>query len=371
MPEAEPSRPGAAAPSRRWARRLSAPALLLPALSAWVVPALHRGPEPATAPWTGPLPAAAVAPVASTALVDADGDGLDDALEARIARRHAPRYRFAGHDPAGPDAPQNRDERFFPLSVARFRAQVEAGVYGLVDGAVRAEAPGWFEADRIDGFPSRLAGDPVGEAPAYVHVYPLGAGEAVVEYWLFYGYDRADAAVLGVGVSLGDHRGDWEHTAFRVQLDPPRLLEGFYYGHALGLQVAGDDLERVEGEHPVVYVSQGKHASYPAACVVPSVPLPTWLVQHLDVANGRGPVWDAWRGPLVDLGERGRPSPAARDWLGYAGRWGPDGLALFGLEVGASPTGPTAKPSWGNNVTGTPWRDLLAERGGWLLDPGR
>lgn len=352
---------------RRW-WRLGAPAVLVPALSVAAAPAIHHGPEPPIRAWSGDVPAArAQTPPAPAPGQDADGDGVADAVEAAVALRHAPRYRFTARDPSGPDVPQNQDEAYFPISVTGFRAQLAAGVYRLVGGPVRAEAPGRFGQSGIDGFPSRLAGDPIGAAPVYTHVYPLDAGQAVVEYWVFYGYDRADAGVLGVSVSLGDHRGDWEHTAFRVQLEPPRLLEGFYYGHALALQVPRDDLERVDGEHPVVYVSQGKHASYPQACVVRSVPIPTWLLQHLDVANGQGPTWDAWTSPLVDLGERGRPSAAAADWLGYMGRWGPDGLELFGLGIGTSPTGPAAKVSWGNNVEGSPWREVIDGRGGTLL----
>ena len=362
------------APPRRRRRRAAAIGLALlsaPPLAFLGLVRVHHAPEPALAPWEGALPAAVDPQAAPAAGADADGDGLDDALEAALARRFAPRYRFTARDPAGPASAQNRDERFFPMSVARFLAGLEAGLWEVAErGRVRAEGPGRFEDARVLGFPSRLVGDPVGQAPVYTHVYPSEvAGEAFCEYWVFYGYDRAEARVLGALVPLGDHRGDWEHTAYRVALDPPRLLEGYYYGHARCLLVPREDLERVEGEHPVVYVSQGKHAAYPAPCVLDSVPLPAWLVQHHDVANGRGPVWDAWRGPVIDLGERGRPSAAAADWLAFAGRWGPDGVAIGPLEIGTSPTGPCMKWSWGANGAGVPWREGLAGQGGRLLPP--
>ena len=162
---------------------------------------------------------------------------------------------------------------------------------------------GSFDEEAVRGFPSGLAGDPLGSAPVYTHVYPGEAGEVYLEYWLFYGHDRAGARFLGVEVPYGGHRGDWEHVAYRVRVEPPELLAGFYYGHDRCIVVAAEDLEVTAETHPVVYVSQGKHASYPAACVVPTTPLPRWLVAHDDVANGRGPAWDSWTTRLLDLGE--------------------------------------------------------------------
>ena len=85
---------------------------------------------------------------------------------------------------------------------------------------------------------------------------------------------------------------------------------------------------------------------------------------HTDFANGAGPAWDTWRGPLIDMGERGRLRPLVADWADFTGRWGPEGIELFGQEVAASPTGPLAKRSWGNNGAGTPWPAHFAARHG-------
>lgn len=363
-------------------RRLSKKAVAGIGLAVCVLPLLvavaslqtQQGPEPELSPFSGPLPADATALPAAKAGQDLDGDGLDDALEAAVARRHAPRYRFGAKDPSGPDCPQNLDEVYLPMSVGRFLACLKAGVYRLRDGStVRAPQGGRFEERTVVNFPSRLGGDPLGKAPVYSHVYPgSNEGEVFCEYWVFYPYDRAGAVVLGMDVQLGDHRGDWEHTAYRISLDPPRVLEGYYYGHDFCLLVPREDLELVDGEHPTVYVSQGKHASYPGACFLATTGFPGWMVDHHDVANGRGPVWDSWRGPIVDLGEKERPSPAARSWLSFMGRWGPDGWEALGLAIGTSPTGPAAKVSWGThgkakNGPGVNWRKHVERRGGKLL----
>ncbi|MGE0707775.1 MAG: Vps62-related protein [Planctomycetota bacterium] len=366
----EPEAPPAAARRRRWIA-LAAALLLLPPVAVFAgVGPLQHGPEPSLSDWSSAVPAAVESSAAPTAGADEDGDGLDDALEVEVARRHAPRLRFAARDPLAPSCVQNQDERYFPMSVAGFLACLDAGVWRLDRGVVSTGGPGRIEEAAVSGFPSRVVGDPVGEAPLYTHVSPTDApGELLVEYWVFYGFDVADGGFLGVSVSWGDHRGDWEHTAYRVALDPPRVLEGFYFGHDRGLAVPGEDLEVVEGLHPVVYVSQGKHASYPAACRVASTVFPGWVVQHQDVANGLGPRWDTWRGRLVDLGERGKPRPEVARWFPFLGRWGQDGLVVGTLEVGTSATGPAAKPEWGKSAGGRPWREALRELGGTLLPP--
>jgi hypothetical protein len=354
--------------ARRAAAALGAVALA-PFLLVGSSDTILLGERPPTRPSTAPLPPAE--PLQRLeAGADADGDGLDDALEAEVARRHAPRFRFAGRDPQAPAIAQNRDEEFFPMSVARFLAALEqTGPFRVRDGLVATEVPGRFAVDgRVLGYPWGLIGDPVGEAPLYTHVYPgAHAGEVFCEYWAWYGHDRADIRLLGVPRETGSHRGDWEHVAFRVQLDPPRLLEGYYYGHAKCVLVTAEQLERVEGEHPVVYVSQGKHASYPQACRIMSVPVPGWVVTHTDVANGLGPQWDTWQGALIDMGERDRPRALVERWSSFQGRWGPEGIEILGQEVAASPTGPTAKVSWGANGPGTPWLDHVAARAGVLL----
>jgi hypothetical protein len=253
-----------------------------------------------------------------------------------------------------------------------------------------------------------MVGDPPGEAPLYIHVYEDsrqrrvaedGSGEllAYVEYWVFYPMDRCEPVVLGSQMQGEDdrfgHRSDWEHTTYRVrvQLGPGGawagavLEEGYYFGHDKRLVVTPEELQTVDG-HPVVFVSQGKHASYPVPGRFGLVPLPAFLAEHTDVFRGNGVRVDTWKGPLVDMEAPPESElalevwkkiapPELADWTRFPGRWGPDRIArveLFGttIALGNSPSAPRAKSTWcdfGGRGNYTPWRDYVSDHAGGRL----
>ncbi|RMG06691.1 MAG: DUF946 domain-containing protein [Planctomycetota bacterium] len=371
-----------------------------------------EGPAAARPPRPRPVPC----PAASRAFT-AEGL-LRPTLRRVLARRFAPQLRFNAWVPDDP-SPQNRNEDFFPMGVARFLKEVASGRVRVLAEPSRGAAPGvsavrpWREALRLEGavlagFPRDLVGDAPGEAPVYVHVLEdprhrrvdeAGRGELVVwiEYWLFYPMDRCEPVVLGHHLT-GEadrfgHRGDWEHTSFRVRvlldeggaLASARLVAGRFYGHDRCFEVPADEL-RYASDHPVVFVSQGKHASYPAPGRFELVPLPAWLAAHTDVFRGNGVRVDTWRGPLIDLEDVAgaeeelapepwralAPEPA--DWTHFLGRWGPDRMARIELggkvfALGLSPSAPRAKSTWGDLGDGpaTPWTEFVREhRGGRL-----
>ncbi|MGE4146073.1 MAG: hypothetical protein AB7N76_35945 [Planctomycetota bacterium] len=354
-----------------------------------------------------PLPSAA-----TPAFVPPPPGDLTPALRAEIARAFAPQLRFNAYYDDGNHSAQNKNEDFFPMGVASFLRELASGrprvvtqpsVVGAAAPAVSVEQPvsgaASFTSARLDGYPKQLVGDAPGSAPLYVHVYELpalrrlapdGSGELVVyaEYWVFFAYDRCEAKVLNLiptsgGADIAGHRGDWEHTSYRlrVTLDAGAVVrggaveEGFFYGHDHAYSATAPELELLDdagqpspaGRHPVVFVSQGKHASFPQAGEWQNSAVPTWLADHTDFFRGNG-VWvETWRGDLFDL-EDPRAAPAEfappelgallaasglqlQDWTEYLGRWGPD-LALSAagvtLRIGLSPTGPKAKADYGD-----------------------
>ncbi|RME72231.1 MAG: hypothetical protein D6776_09130 [Planctomycetota bacterium] len=334
------------------------------------------------------------------------------AFRRALAHRFAPQLRYNAYSPQV-DAPNNnRNEDFFPGSVDAFLRALVTGRYRVVQrmsvgpepalvGVLEAGS-GRLERTHLAGYPERMAGAPPGRAPSYVHVYRAGqTGDDTrwwCEYWQWYPYDHACARVLGRGGCVGGHRGDWEHQSFELRVprgggpEAARLVRGVFYGHGWAISLEAARLERVDdegrgtptGTHPVVYVSVGKHASYPYAGELRAYVASRWLVDHDDVFHGNG-VWiDTWRAPLVDIAPPARRAHPERfaseawrtlvggrddlppDWLSFRGRWGPDGVAGFGLNPVRSPTGPYAKRCFGDaGASAQPfdrWRQRFGDR---------
>lgn len=369
---------------RRWRTRLAGSATA--ALLFLVVFNLHMG---STDGWRG-IPGAAPPLSAEQRLV--------------LARRFAPQLRFNAYRADGPRTRQNTNEDYFPMGVARFLRQIVSGETDVVIQESQGAQPAviqqrqfqttpHFGHHALSGFPKRMVGDPPGEAPTYFHIYEdLDSREALadgarsltllIEYWSFYPYDRADAKVLGLG-HHGDHRGDWEHITLRIlaqqaasgDLGETALEWGAYYAHGGGVTVSADEMERAKDSsqpqhtdtHPVVYVAQGKHASYPEAGTMHGHEgIPLWLVNHVDVFWGNGVVVDTWKNDLFDL-EDPKATPAEfasaefqaiskstplADWTRFSGRWGSDyagfRIPLLGrATIYSSPIGAAAKGNYG------------------------
>jgi len=354
---------------------------------------------------------------------------LTPALRQEVARAFAPQLRFNAYHNDGNGSPQNRHEDYFPMAVSSFLTELASGQARVVVAGSTPTSPGVsevrsfaqtpvFDAAYLGPYPRRMVGDPPGTAPLYVHLYedpagrslaPDGSGELVVhaEYYVFYGHDRSEARIFGFVPTTGNadvtgHRADWERTAYRlrVRLGPAGAFvggdieEGYFYGHQNVFLVPGADLERLDdagqpdpqGLHPVVYVAQGKHASYPQAGEWKDGTFPSWLADYTDFFRGNG-VWvDGWSVPLVDLEHPAgwareldppalqtllQTSPGASslpDWTFYAGRWGPDLTVInhpaVTIRVGLSPSGPKQKSSYGADVrergTYPRWSDVKA-----------
>ena len=369
-----------------------------------------------------------VAPGTSATIAPFPIGPLTPALQDRIAETFAPQLRFNAYFNDGSTSLQNRSEDFFPVGVAEFLDEIESGQGRvLVQGSSGAN-PGISEirphtdapvlGAAFGTYPRNLVGDVPGQAPLYVHVYEDtaasrinadGSGELVafVEYWVFYAQDRADAILLGLlpttgAFDLTGHRADWEHTSFgvRVQLGfggvyvSGALESGVFWGHSKKHWVDGADLETVDdagapsptGLHPIVYVSQGKHASYPQAGEFRNPVVPGWVARHTDYFRGNGVTIDSWRVPLHNLEDTvshpqvfspasfaavvaRSPNTTLADWSEYQGKWGPD-LTLISapslsIRIGTSASGPKAKSHYGDfNGRGSypQWSDTKAAK---------
>lgn len=373
-----------------------------------VAPGMNPG-MPGTGTPSNPNPAPFVMP--------ANGP-LTPGLEVDLAEAFAPQLRFNAYHNDGNSSAQNRSEDHFPQGVASFYSELESGqVRILLLGSIRdnpaltIQIP-WnkspkFENGKFGDFPKRMVGDVPGQATTYTHLYldpntPAlnsdGSGELIVwaEYWLFYPQDRSEAELLTflptyAYLDLSGHRGDWEHTTYklRVQLDQGLTFldgivdEAYYSGHGDSFKVLPSELEFVDdngqadpmGHHPVVYVSQGKHASYPQAGEwADHADLPSWLASHVDFFRGNGAIVNTWNSPLADMGDPSSDinefasaefllmtarSPGANAqmqyWTDFRGDWGLDDVRItaFGLNIGIAGS-PSAPNLAGSGFRGAP-----------------
>ncbi len=319
--------------------------------------------------------------VASPALAQ-DGAAV---TSLALARRHAPHWRFNGWVP-GDDSPMNKSEDHFPMSVRGFFAELDRGRPRIVTREAHGARPGeseeralrgevTVERDRIAGMPRNMAGDAPGAAPTYFACYSK-EGKTYVEYWLFYPQDRARVKVLGVTLPIGGHRGDWEGISLALD-SSGRVVRGYYNRHGEKDAVAVERM-RFEQGHPVVYVSQGKHACYPEPGRWHDMLGFAPLVEFDEFFLGNGCSSRSWEGRLLDLDARdpeefsvSRPSTSlgtgfgVEDWRDFAGGWGPDrGF----LGIGGSPVGPRQHGCYrSGDADTTDWEKVRA-RGGVALE---
>ncbi len=394
-------------------------------------------PAPTPAPAPAPLPAPTPVPVPAPVFTLPTGSPLTPALKAEIARMFAPQQRFNAFHNDGNPSPQNRHEDFFPMGVASYFRELESGMARVMlpPGSVHqtvstnmltaVSALPEMTDDQIKHQPRFMAGDAPGSAPLYTNLYldpaspalqPDGSGELVVyaEYYVFYPQDRSEAQIftfiptIGV-VDFTGHRGDWEHTVYRLraQLDPGMSLQGgiieqgFYSAHSHVYDVDPAEIETVNdagqpdpsGTHPVVYISQGKHAAYPQAGEYKDRgDFPSWLASHTDFFRGNGVVVDCWNGELFDLED---PVSAASefaspdflaiiarsgsssiqqlsDWTEYEGDWGSDDVSInllfTSIGIASSPSGAKQMNSYGawasGNVSTLSWSDTKQNQSG-------
>ena len=300
-----------------------------------------------------PLPADEKA-AARVAEVELGGHG--SRLEQELATRLRPRLRFDGEEP------------WRPISVPAFLGErfPGGGAHRLCDrgagGACEAlESPGQLagalgEPGYIDVYGNGPAGegyeaaDPEcrrrlpratvvdcnsGPTAAMYYRRTTHEGNWYWDYWWFYRYnDYAGFGDTCESFFCGDHEGDWEGiTVVTTAKKTPEIIAALYAAHGERVLVDGDMMPRA-GNHPLVFVAKGTHASYPYRCSgrcrqytrIKGERLPE---THHDGAVTWGPNADSkcvrrtCVRPLPEVGLPGsRALPLAGGWAGWPGNWG-------------------------------------------------
>jgi hypothetical protein len=186
---------------------------------------------------------------------------------------------------------------------------------------------------------------PLSKSAVYAHVTTQAdrPGYVAVQYWLYWYYNDWN----------DKHESDWEfvQVLFKAESVEAALdTEPFQVGYAqhTGGETAEWDDEKLEkeGTHPVVYSSEGSHASY----FEPALYLGRSASEGFGCDNTQGPSTRV-EPKAVLLPDRPSGPDDRFAWLGYDGRWGE---RHAGPNNG--PDGPLGKPRWRSPVT---WQENL------------
>lgn len=149
------------------------------------------------------------------------------------------------------------------------------------------------------------------------------------DYWWFLRYNDYRGHVNNCRLLCADHEGDWEGiTVITTPSLEPEILGAIYASHKDRVLVEGAILPLAHG-HPLVWVADGTHASYPFSCdkgCHQFGPLPE------ETHDGAVP-WGGNRDqeceasecvrPLPEIGEpTDEALPLAGAWAGWPGMWG-------------------------------------------------
>jgi uncharacterized delta-60 repeat protein len=190
---------------------------------------------------------------------------------------------------------------------------------------------GWITGN--EGFFLDLNNDdrPLLGLGASAPVYYVYKDKHFISYWFFYAFND------GPGEDLGEHEGDWEHVA--VRLDCQNQPIEMAYAQHTGEEFLDWAEVPFENGHPVVFSARGSHASYP------DTGENGWHDLGFpggadDDFTGYGAIrWDTQYN-LVPL--------STQVWRGYGGAWGEVGEPVTGLPPGwpsFDTTGPQG-PRW-------------------------
>ena len=256
---------------------------------------------------------------------DMDHDGLLDSKEKGLALKYAPVLHFA----AG--------ERFFPTNISYhlnnsvLKQRTKEGYKEITASPTIGNLSYYWEGDYY--LDNALGGleeiaedysqkrDRIGYL-TYAHV-TKDSDHLVVQYWFFYAFNNGP---------LGHHEGDWEMIEIILNsFEEP--LYAVYSQHLVGEKASWNDVEKLDGSHPSVYVALGSHANY-------FRPYQGRMVLENDVLGSAFTLLPDDL-EIVLLGEQGVGNhPESQAWLRFSGRWGdwaePDDI----LREKADPRGP-------------------------------
>ena len=187
-----------------------------------------------------------------------------------------------------------------------------------------------------------------------------------IDYWFFYRFNHFARSEPGLSCRsqfarvndiCDEHQGDWEGVTAVTQPDSQTKLDYVVYAaHKGTFRYAAAQLQVRGGTHPVVYVANGSHASYPQPCPS-SCSQPPGNAQFglVDLPEGAfdGKAEWARNGDACPANQPGSCliSLYGQPWVTWAGQWGAGCGSACGSAIDAdSPASPGRQARYQ-----TPW----------------
>lgn len=282
--------------------------------------------------FTCPSPPDAEA-VAKAAEATLDGHGGE--LERDLAVALRPRLRF------------DTDEPWRPLEITAFADEQGIALDDLrrgpeappfIDIAGRLEEPRSYRSTRRR---CRRVAPPAldcndGQGTAIYYRRTSHEGRWYWDYWWFFRFNRYAGPASDCDFYCSDHEGDWEGvTVITTASLQPEIVGVVYAAHKERILVDAPIVPRL-GSHPVVFVANGTHASYPFRCGDEKSCQQFGRLVHVRLPEESHDGEAAWGGnvdaecaeidcvrPLPEVGDPPDDAlPLAGDWAGWTGKWG-------------------------------------------------
>lgn len=171
------------------------------------------------------------------------------------------------------------------------------------------------------------------------------------DFWWFYRYNDYNGHFNECRFYCDDHEGDWEGmVVITTESLEPEITGAIYAAHRDRIFVPGTTLPTSEG-HPLAYVAEGTHATYPFVCAEECEQYSGLYEQHLPEGDHGGQIpWDDNVDTVceADTCVRALPGPpqAGRQKLPYADSW-----AAWPGHWGASCKGGCGRPDASTNIS--------------------
>jgi len=220
-----------------------------------------------------------------------------------------------------------------------------------------------------------FAGEPGAPMYGYWALKKINNATTEVVDLIYFFYWPYNLGKYALGDIYGNHVGDWEHLSIRLSADL-KPLQVYYSYHAWGDLYNWDQVEKVNGTHPIAYTAYGSHGIWKDPGLHKYGAYIKGVIEMADECSN-GTRWDGWApGNLRAFDWDNKNGLGGTDWPwwmnqdfttpgsnptdGGVFRYGNQERACSKVKVGGTtydfceledgPTGPVSKGVWGTKL---------------------